>query len=120
MDLTPEYQNMVRSATELATIIEKGAILLDDHTFWTEDNVWLPRQDQLQPLLTGRMQVLSIAFMKEKMICNIYPIRKLQEWKSYEQLWLCLTMLFLFEKCWDFDKTEWIPLPKKSNLILAN
>lgn len=120
MDLTPEYFHMVKSATELSKIIEKGMILLDDNTFWTEDNIWLPRQDQLQPLLTGKMKVLSIAYMKDRMVCNIYPVRKLQEWASYEQLWLCLTMLFLFEKYWDFDTLEWKQVPQKSNLILAN
>ena len=54
MDLSPEYFEMVTKATELAKIVEKGAILLDDNTFWTEDNIWLPRQDQLQPLLKGQ------------------------------------------------------------------
>lgn len=74
------------------------------------DYVWLPRQDQLLDLLG------DFAYQKDRIGVIFTPAMQpsgkwLPYWakfESMEQIWLALYMVTKHEKCWDFEKEEWV------------
>jgi len=59
---------------------------------------WLPRQDQLQGMIRGRIDLSCLE--------NLASLKMMVSWDSMEQLWLAFVMHELHGKIWDSGK--WI------------
>jgi len=89
---------------------ETGVMLL-------AEDVWLPRQDQLQEMVAE-----TSGFDGKRMIglelCNLWAWYQqnrpgdigveIELWPSWEQLWLKLVMKIKYDKLWDDKKEKWI------------
>jgi hypothetical protein len=78
------------------------------------DNVWLPRQDQLQDMIGGMTNVLDLLdrhFNAERIDYGVISLPKdtqfyQETFTSMEQLWLAFTMKILFSKEWTGEAWE--------------
>lgn len=70
-----------------------------------EDEVWLPRQDQLQEMLGKPLPELSAEFNAWES-SPYFLNRRSWVFSSMEQLWLAFVMLERFGKIWDGE--DWV------------
>jgi len=108
MDNSPEYMEQCEKAVEIQQLEVK--FRYDSHGdqyIYKKDDVWLPRQDQLQEIagedLSNSKTTLFYRLYDWKN--KEYP-RTYQE--SWEQLWLAFVMHERFGKYWDFETKEWV------------
>ena len=73
---------------------------------YKEDKVWLPRQDQLQKILSPDCNDKDICWL---IGCTVEMGKMKDPYKftSMEQLWLAFVMKEKYSKRWDKDKEEW-------------
>ncbi len=69
--------------------------------------VWLPRQDQLQKMvnLSIKAGFIWLQNFVEGEFGNLYD--HLDDYDSWEQLWLAFVMYTNYKKVWDDDKQDW-------------
>lgn len=121
MDKTDQYIKMIRKAPEIQEMRKRGArneIIKDKNDFTvaffpTEndrinhmeiDDYWLPRQDQLQEMITDngyfRFSLIELFY---RFCMNMMDILR---FTSMEQLWLAFVMKTKYNKIWDGE--DWI------------
>jgi len=79
----------------------QSIISLENQLFETEHDVWLPRQDQLQEMLSDNFD--SIHDMFGEFTCWIYDLQT-----TAEQLWLAFVMSEKYNKVWSTTKKDWV------------
>lgn len=129
MNISPKYIKMCKKADEIQQIwtprvgdwtwrgerylpVSDTCGVITDMTFNKTDEIWLPRQDQLQEIL-GVADDLTASILEElaefrfRFVC----------WNSRfaivlsgEELWFMFVMYKKFNKIWDEGKEEWIKL----------
>ncbi len=123
MDISETYIKMCEKAEEIQEVrhdgFEEGDCaysMNDDGYTWLgsshdsykrwEDDIWLPRQDQLQEMIGDFNKCLGMLHDFQCPEVNAYQ----QEWFEYcqsmEQLWLAFIMHENYNKVW--DKENWI------------
>ena len=112
MDFSKEYIKMCKKAKK----IQKGhnadygdcyydcedsytGFVGDTKLFTSTDSVWLPRQDQLQEMVIGSDDTITLTEYFLNTV-SLYFNRKL----SMEQLWLMYVMKKKYSKQWDSKK----------------
>jgi len=119
MDTTKEYIKMCEKAKEIQksfqslhdTINHPHNLYIDRNTYKVEsfnnykhrNNIWLPRQDQLQEMVSSRnaynlMLIFELWYDKHCGDDSEY------EYGSMEQLWLAFVMKEKYQKQWDGEK----------------
>ena len=116
MDLSPEYIKMCGKAEEIQTLTKKnpstlgryifdGRFCTDEHDrIWLLDNeVWLPRQDQLQDMIFDKLGTRSVIITNytDQFTIQLNSEKEKYSGKSLEQCWLMLVMDKLYKKKWD-------------------
>lgn len=79
----------------------------------TEDDIWLPRQDQLQKMIKNYFAGLFNIVNNFGLWVNAkytFKIKQkyIRQFNSMEQLWLAFVMYEKHQKMWDDIKKEWI------------
>jgi len=129
MDTLKEYILMCEKAVEIQKLFKfkEGDFYIDDMyrkkgfvevsnggwTAYEEKNfkgVWLPRQDQLQGMVSNKLDLLGM-MQRFNAFCDLPhetnpEYRPLTIFISMEQLWLAFVMLEKFNKLW--NGKEWI------------
>ncbi len=131
MDISQEYIDMCRQATEIQPGPEEPGSWWygDDHgevevqgSNWDESrlrtDISLFTQDQLQKMIPLPPHALVAQF---SWFCNVceategwdwgYKAKYLDPLTSMEQLWLAYVMWVKFGKVWDSAKEEWVTAP---------
>lgn len=72
--------------------------------------VWLPRQDQLQEILSHRYDTQEMFNKFFEHYILYYSVRSDFWWQhtTMEQLWLSLVMYDKYKKTWNVDKKQWV------------
>jgi hypothetical protein len=133
MDTSVEYIKMCEKAEEIQSLrwpdffagdwfisfhgypMVIGSVLPADEDLHRRGEIWLPRQDQLQKLLSKvksvyqnslpeRVWTLQSAF--NKFTHELYTHEECDNWTSMEQLWLAFVMSEKYNKVWNGN--EWI------------
>lgn len=73
------------------------------HRFLDDDTTWLPRQDQLQEMVIGKVEMWTTAITG---LHNLAKFAETIEFGSMEQLWLAFVMKEKYSKVWNGD--EWV------------
>ena len=135
MDVSREYIKMCEEAKEIQKSISSAgnwhsygnseAVVSSQGSFYTLQNggwVWLPRQDQLQEMINGSWQsklarldifcdppTPEIIKAHEKIYQKVLARHKyINNFTSFEQLWLAFVMHERYEKYWSESEKEWI------------
>jgi len=113
------YQNVLKKEdNEVDSILEgwyvydgKNIILLHNNEFFISDlkdelkkYVWLPRQDQLQAIITTNK------YFRFSLIELFYHFanKNVPKFTSMEQLWLAYVMYIKYKKIWNNEEEKWI------------
>ena len=113
------YQNILKKEdNEVNNILEgwyvyngKNVILLHNNEFFISDlkdelkkYIWLPRQDQLQAIITTNK------YFRFSLIELFYHFanKNVPKFTSMEQLWLAYVMYIKYKKIWDNEKEKWV------------
>jgi len=113
------YQNTFKKEdNEVNNILEgwyvyngKNVILLHNNEFFISDlkdelkkYIWLPRQDQLQAIITTNK------YFRFSLIELFYHFanKNVPKFTSMEQLWLAYVMYIKYKKIWDNEKEKWV------------
>ncbi len=79
-----------------------------EHGFYDREDeiqatrVWLPRQDQLQEMMTIDHPYTSLKLLSAlAQFCSVDNLKNLGQWLSMEQLWLAFVMKKKYNKVWD-------------------
>lgn len=91
MDTSKKYIEMCTKAEEIQSEVTEEKI---EHNFYI--TVWLPRQDQLQEMVIGGDDTITLTEYFLNAV-SLYCDRKL----SMEQLWLKYVMKEKYNKTWD-------------------
>ena len=115
---------------------EENTILLQewgDKNYWVNDYdvddpvVWLPRQEDLQELIFTHIAKTMIEDDPEMGHYSIQDFKDVYgyeflfdeyyywvegNFKTFNELWLCFAMDYLFSKKWDSDKKEWVKMER--------
>ena len=111
------YQNILKKENdEIDNILEgwyvydgKNVILLHNNEFFISDlkdelkkYIWLPRQDQLQAIITTNK------YFRFSLIELFYHFanKNVPKFTSMEQLWLAYAMYIKYKKIWDNEKEK--------------
>jgi len=128
MDTSKEYIDMCEKAYEIQNLkkysfsngdyYNEGFLFYIDvnninngdvNTFGTEkgENIWLPRQDQLQELISKDICRLVNGF--ESYTSNLDSEKNgfADEYNTYEKLWLAFVMKEKYNKIWNRFKQKW-------------
>ena len=97
MDTSETYIKMC----DCEEIQEGTAYLLDGSDFRTPNGIWLPRQDQLQEMVSYIGDTWVIEQYFHNYLHSIYTHERKD---SMEQLWLAFVMKEKHNKVWDGDK----------------
>ena len=104
MDTSKKYIEMCTKAEEIQSEVTEEKI---EHNFYI--TVWLPRQDQLQEMVIGGDDTITLTEYFLNAV-SLYCDRKL----SMEQLWLKYVMKEKYGKVWD-NRTGVIVNPDGDN-----
>jgi len=113
------YQNVLKKEdNEVDNILEgwyvyngKNVILLHNNEFFISDlkdelkkYIWLPRQDQLQAIITTNK------YFRFSLIELFYHFanKNVPKFTSMEQLWLAYVMYIKYKKIWNNEKEKWV------------
>ena len=113
------YQNILKKEdNEVDNILEgwyvydgKNVILLHNNEFFISDlkdelkkYIWLPRQDQLQAIITTNK------YFRFSLIELFYHFanKNVPKFTSMEQLWLAYVMYIKYKKIWNNEEEKWI------------
>jgi len=113
------YQNILKKEdNEVDNILEgwyvydgKNVILLHNNEFFISDlkdelkkYIWLPRQDQLQAIITTNK------YFRFSLIELFYHFanKNISKFTSMEQLWLAYVMYIKYKKIWNNEKEKWV------------
>lgn len=85
-----------------------------------ENNVWLPRQKEIEERLFKNWKLESIRKSVQKEFSdyakNDEIVKKVQQYFESDERWDVLALMFVMEKYykkrWNFDKQEWIEIKK--------
>ena len=133
MDFSKQYIKMCKEAKEIQEIYQntfkkednevnnilegwyvyngKNVILLHNNEFFISDlkdelkkYIWLPRQDQLQAIITTNK------YFRFSLIELFYHFanKNVPKFTSMEQLWLAYVMYIKYKKIWDNEKEKWV------------
>lgn len=125
MDTTEKYIKMCEKAIEIQSRINtftagdfiwKGqkylydaVFVCDKAIFMKEEEIWLPRQDQLQDMLNDSVDDLVSKFI-DRMTYRLMYINKLEitypKLESMEQVWLTFIMKEKYHKIWKDE--DWV------------
>jgi len=133
MDFSKQYIKMCKEAKEIQEIYQntfkkednevnnilegwyvyngKNVILLHNNEFFISDlkdelkkYIWLPRQDQLQAIITTnkhfRFSLIELFYH--------FANKNVPKFTSMEQLWLAYVMYIKYKKIWNNEKEKWI------------
>ena len=123
MDFSEKYIRMCQKAKEIQkkwkgsgwdfVYVSRDKFLGLKQDSWRSSDycIWLPRQDQLQKIITNK------GYFRFSLIELFYHFanRNVDKYTSMEQLWLAFVMWHKYKKIWDNKKEEWI---KKENNYL--
>ena len=122
MDTTPKYIKMC-VCSEIQDIIPRmiddtgikyidGAAHILKYHIGLGKLIWLPRQDQLQEMVSDRLLGLQTvcAVLHDFSITEGEGLQFTMNDGSMEQLWLAFVMHEKFNKVWDDKKEEWVHL----------
>jgi len=118
-ELQEIYQNILKKEdNEVNNILEgwyvydgENVILLHNNEFFISDlkdelkkYIWLPRQDQLQAIITTNK------YFRFSLIELFYHFanKNVPKFASMEQLWLAYVMYMKYKKIWNNEKEKWI------------
>ena len=73
---------------------------------WQRGYIWLPRQDQLQKLVSGQSMSLRMLAVNFGCYCEKYGDKV--HYYTMEQLWLAYVMEKLYHKAWDEGAKSWV------------
>ena len=133
MDFSKQYIKMCKEAKEIQEIYQntfkkednevnnilegwyvydgKNVILLHNNEFFISDlkdelkkYIWLPRQDQLQAIITTNK------YFRFSLIELFYHFanKNISKFTSMEQLWLAYVMYIKYKKIWNNEKEKWV------------
>jgi len=120
MDTSEEYVRMCKKAKEIQKVWnpENGDFyfdLVNERVYsycssaigkgYTGIDVWLPRQDQLQEMITDGLAWKHVLF--DEFVRNQeanWITGEIKNFGSFEQLWLAFVMYRKFNKIWDGEK----------------
>jgi len=113
MDTSPEYVKMCDKATEIQQYKRFGPTYGQeekDYYIKCKEDVWLPRQDQLQEMIGGEPDILITKLINwmqnNQRFYKSGHIKKLYPTGSFEQLWLAYAMDRKYHKRWNGE--EWV------------
>ena len=122
MDTTPKYIKMC-VCSEIQDIIPRmiddtgikyidGAAHILKYHIGLGKLIWLPRQDQLQEMVSDRLLGLQTvcAVLHDFSITEGEGLQFTMNDGSMEQLWLAYVMHEKYGKIWDDKKEEWVHL----------
>ena len=120
MDITPKYILMSEKAEKMQKDWEPqigdyfhdknypGAYGIWQSSLPLDTIVWLPRQDQLQALVSTLHNQETTLWLCERFNRSIQGYAKEPIYQlSMEQLWLAFVMHEKYQKQWDEEKEEW-------------
>lgn len=119
MDLTEKYIKMCEKAKDIQEhwkpkkgdfyIVPEGYVQIvsveDKPLFMAMDVAWIPRQDQLQDMISELWEagmVLNYGLMPQHRRTHLHKA------KTFEQAWLMEVMFTKYGKVWDADKQDWV------------
>lgn len=126
MDTSSDYIRMCEKATEIQELaqypfeevregeewvwrFESTCDLSEQWPYGYTPHVWLPRQDQLQEMLTGHpLEVIERFHTFVMWDDSLEDMREDLLPTSLEQLWLAFIMFEKYGKRWDSEKEEWV------------
>lgn len=88
-------------------VVEKSfEILYKNYPKYRENDVWLPRQDQLQEILISynKLELKNSVYILNKWLSKTTIWR---EFDSWEQIWLVVVMNECFKKRWNGNIKNW-------------
>lgn len=112
MDTSKTYIEMCKKAEEIQRL---RPIVADDHDYFyckvhgfgcdLDKAVWLPRQDQLQEMLSIGKSNTFTGLLALQLFIEDNAKYEMLDW-SMEQLWLAFVMKSLYQKVW--NGKEWV------------
>ena len=123
MDTSEKYVKMCEMAFELQeshSFLKAGGILgihIDNEGNWyfgkktaynAMENIWLPRQDQLQEMVLSAPIKNCPAEYWDELGETIKEISNIKIFIGWEQFWLAFVMHEKYQKQWDNEREEWI------------
>ncbi|OPY72522.1 MAG: hypothetical protein A4E63_01202 [Syntrophorhabdus sp. PtaU1.Bin050] len=123
MDTSPEYIKMCEKAEEIQKdhephrwdlyYCDMNDLVYDYGTGFGPDgsdmhscDIWLPRQDQLQDMLTWDRAYYPLSVLQDYVRTMLQKRDYYKQFLSMEQLWLALVMEEKFNKTWNGE--EWV------------
>ena len=102
-------------------LTEQDEVIYESLSTFRQHNIkaWIPRQDQLQDMVKGKVMNKLRKFFEFVNSSTIlfhvnYLDDTLEQFTSMEQLWLSYVMKENYNKIWDSEKQDWIKQNKQT------
>ena len=99
MDTSEKYIEMCLKAKEIQKLWNHDEISFIYHSNNDDEELWLPRQDQLQDMIGEYPKPLLL-------LCDKAIYYQFSYFSSAEMLWLCFVMYDKYGKRW--DDSDWV------------